>query len=101
MRWLGTACFEIVLPSERVLVIDPYLDDSFTAPIRSDDILGCDYIFITHGNFDHVTDVGKLAERFSPGIYCSDTTAEALIAHQGVDRSLFHTLAPGDLVKKG
>ena len=25
IRWLGTACFEIALPSGKTLVIDPYL----------------------------------------------------------------------------
>ena len=86
MRWLGTACFEIVLPSGKTMVLDPYMDDSYTAPIRSDQIEGCDYILITHGHFDHVTDVGKLADRFGPKIFCSDTTANALIAQNGSDK---------------
>jgi len=98
MRWLGTACFEIVLPSGKTIVLDPYMDDSYTAPIRSDQIQGCDYIFITHGHFDHVTDVGKLAERFSPRILCSGTTAQALVEHQGVDRDLFTTIHAGDVI---
>ncbi len=98
MRWLGTACFEIVLPSGKTIVLDPYMDDAYHAPIRSDEIEGCDYIFITHGHFDHVTDVGKLAERFSPRIFCSGTTADALVAHQGVDPDLFTTVRVGDVV---
>ena len=32
--WLGYVCFEMVLPSGRVLVIDPYIDYSQTAPIK-------------------------------------------------------------------
>lgn len=35
MRWLGTACFEIVLPNQQTVVIDPYVDDSVSAPISS------------------------------------------------------------------
>ena len=98
MRWLGTACFEILLPSGKTMVLDPYMDDSYTAPIGSDQIEGCDYIFITHGHFDHVTDVGKLADRFGPKIFCSDTTADALIAHQEVDPGAFTTVRVGDVI---
>jgi L-ascorbate metabolism protein UlaG (beta-lactamase superfamily) len=98
IRWLGTACFEIVLPSGKTMVLDPYMDDAYSAPIRSDEIEGCDYIFITHGHFDHITDVGKLSERFGPKIFCSDTTANALIAHQGVDPGAFTTVHVGDVV---
>lgn len=100
MRWLGTACFEIVLPSGITVVTDPYLDDSYTAPIASDQVEGCDYIFITHGHFDHVTDVGNLAKRFSPKIFCSDTTADALIAHQDIDPKCFTVIHAGDVVKE-
>ena len=42
MRWLGTACFEIVLPNGKTLIIDPYLDDSVSAPISSDEVRGCE-----------------------------------------------------------
>ena len=60
MRWLGTACFEIILPSKKTLIIDPYLDDSVSAPIASDGIDNCDYIFITHGHYDHISGLTEL-----------------------------------------
>ena len=28
MRWLGTACFEMLLPNGKTLVTDPYVDDA-------------------------------------------------------------------------
>jgi len=98
MRWLGTACFEIVLPNKKTLVTDPYVDDSVSAPVTSEEFEGCDYIFITHGHYDHVLDVGKLAKRFSPKIFCSDVTASSLIEHQQVDPQLLCTVAAGDVV---
>jgi len=57
LRWLGYVCFEIVLPSGKVLVIDPYIDYSPTAPIKCQEVTGANYIAITHGHYDHVTDV--------------------------------------------
>ena len=100
MRWLGTACFEIVLPDNRTIIIDPYVDDSVSSPFMSDRIEGCDYIFITHGHFDHVLDVGKLVHRFNPKIFCSDVTAESLITHQDVAASLISRVKPGDTIRE-
>lgn len=71
MRWLGTACFEIKLPNKKTLVIDPYVDDSVSAPITADQFEGCDFLFITHGHYDHILDAGKLSSRFSPKIFAT------------------------------
>ncbi|MBN1614039.1 MAG: MBL fold metallo-hydrolase [Deltaproteobacteria bacterium] len=100
LRWLGTACFEILLPNGRTIVIDPYLDDAVGAPITSDQFEHCDGIFITHGHYDHVLDVGKLAARFRPRIFCNEQTRESLIRHQGVDPSLIHPVKPGDRIRE-
>lgn len=100
MRWLGTACFEILLPDRKTLVTDPYLDDAVAAPITSDEIEHCDYIFITHGHYDHVLDVGKLVRRFEPKVFCNQTAAEALARHQGVDPQRLHMLRVGDRVEE-
>jgi hypothetical protein len=77
-RWLGTVCFEIVLPSGKVLIIDPYIDYSATAPIKCKDVTGADYIALTHGDFDHVTDVGALVKRFNSRVICSHQLAEPI-----------------------
>ena len=100
MRWLGTACFEIALPNGTTLVIDPYLDDSVSAPIPSDRIEACDFIFLTHGHYDHVLDVGKLWGRHGAKIFCSPVTARSLAEHQGVDPAAIRTVRPGDLVEE-
>jgi L-ascorbate metabolism protein UlaG (beta-lactamase superfamily) len=98
IRWLGTACFEINLDDRHRIVIDPYLDDSVGAPIRSDQIEGCDSILLTHGHYDHVLDVGKLAARFRPSIYCSHEVAKALIEHQSIDPDRFTSITAGDTI---
>lgn len=100
MRWLGTACFEIVLPNKKTLIIDPYLDDSVNAPITSDEVKGCDYIFLTHGHYDHVLDVGKLANRFEPKIFCSDVVATSLTEHQGVSPESITQVKAGEIIRE-
>ena len=78
LRWLGFACFEIVLPSGKVLVTDPYIDYSSTAPVTCQEVTGADYIALTHGHYDHITDVGTLAQKFGSSVICSHTIAGPL-----------------------
>ncbi len=77
-RWLGYVCFEMVLPSGKVLIIDPFIDYSETAPIKCKEVTGADYIAITHGHFDHITDVGPLVKKFNSTVICSRQIAEPL-----------------------
>jgi len=100
MRWLGTACFEIVLPNQQTVVIDPYVDDSVSAPISSNQFEGCNYIFITHGHYDHVLDAGKLALHFKPKIFCNEATASSLIHHQRVNPGLITPVKAGDNIQE-
>lgn len=98
LRWLGTACFEVVLPNKKTLVIDPFVDDAVDSPITSSQFEGCDFLFLTHGHFDHILDAGKLSDRFSPTIYCSKLVAESLIKHLGVNPKRVRPVAVGDRV---
>ena len=99
MRWLGIACFEIVLPNGKTLVIDSFVDDAVSSPITSDQFEGCDYLFLTHGHYDHILDAGKLAARFNPIIYCSQLVSESLTAHLGVNSDQVRTVTAGDIVR--
>ena len=99
LRWLGTACFEIRTDSGKTIVIDPYLDDAVSAPIRSDQIDACDVIFLTHGHYDHVLDVGKLVRRFNAMVYGSKEVCENLMHQQKIDPAFFHPVTAGDTVQ--
>ncbi len=44
------------------MLVDPFLDDSPTAPVKSDAVKA-DFILITHGHFDHISDAVKIAKR--------------------------------------
>jgi len=91
LRWLGYVCFEIILPSGKVLVIDPYIDYSPTAPVKCREVTGADYIALTHGHYDHVTDVGPLVEKFDSTVICSNQVAEPL--------SNFFKIDPARMIK--
>ncbi len=61
LTWLGHGTWLIVAGEHRIL-LDPFLDDNPLAPARSDEV-DADFLLISHGHFDHVSDAAKIAER--------------------------------------
>ncbi len=61
ITWLGHSSFSLETGGSTVLV-DPFLNDSPVAPVKAGDVTA-DCILITHGHFDHVSDVVAIAQR--------------------------------------
>ena len=61
VTWYGHACW-LVEFGEYKIVLDPFLNDSPTAPIKADEV-EVDTILVSHGHFDHVADVASIAQR--------------------------------------
>jgi len=97
-RWLGYVCFEFVLPSDKVLVVDPYIDYSPTAPIKCREVTGANYIALTHGHYDHLTDVGQLLQKFHSKVLCSQEIAEPLSRVFNIDLGDLIRVSAGDRV---
>lgn len=97
-RWLGYVCFEFILPSGKILIVDPYIDYSPTAPIRCSDVTGADYITLTHGHYDHATDVGALLQKFHGKVICSREIAEPLSRAFNIDLGDLIRVSAGDRI---
>jgi L-ascorbate metabolism protein UlaG (beta-lactamase superfamily) len=61
LTWLGHASWQ-VKTAEHTILIDPFLDDSPTAPVKSDKVQA-DFILVSHGHYDHIADAAKIANR--------------------------------------
>jgi len=61
MQWLGHATWLIESDGHRLLV-DPFLNDSPTSPVKAEDV-DAEVILVSHGHFDHVSDVASIARR--------------------------------------
>jgi L-ascorbate metabolism protein UlaG (beta-lactamase superfamily) len=61
LQWLGHNCWLLKTGSHQLL-IDPFLDDSPVATLKSHDV-SPDFILVSHAHFDHVADVVPIAER--------------------------------------
>ncbi len=68
-RYINYACYEIVLPNGKVIVIDPCIlmpnvkDPSIW--FKKEDFTGADYILLSHTHLDHTMEVGYLADKFT------------------------------------
>lgn len=88
LRFLGIAGYEIVGPTQRIL-IDPFLTGNPTAPCRPDDLERPDVILVTHAAPDHLGDASAIARRTGAPVVCG-ADVRALLLDQGV---------PGDQVR--
>lgn len=84
LTWLGHGSWMIVTPAAR-LILDPFLDNSPTAPIKSADVKA-DYVLLSHGHFDHVEDVVGIAKRTGATVVANHEIAGWLGA-QGVENA--------------
>ena len=85
LTWLGHASWQ-VKTDIHTLLIDPFLDDNPAAPVKAKDV-AADFIFCSHGHFDHVADAGKIANRTGATIVSNYEISE-WFGKQGVKKTL-------------
>lgn len=85
----GHATFSIETDDGTHLVIDPYFEDNPGFDGSVDDI-EADFILLTHGHFDHVTDVQPLVEHTGATIIASFEIASYFEQKHGFDVSPQH-----------
>lgn len=74
LKYFSHSSFQITTDAGKVILIDPFLDDNPTSPVKADE-LSCDFIVLTHAHGDHVGDAFKIAERCNPLFICVNELA--------------------------
>ncbi len=74
LRYFSHSAFQITTENGLVILIDPFLDDNPTSPVKSDDI-PADFIVLTHAHADHIGDAFKIARRTNPLFICVNELA--------------------------
>lgn len=59
----GQSTFTLEAPDGTRIVIDPWFDDNPLATVGPEEVGKVDYIFCTHGHYDHFADAVPLAKR--------------------------------------
>jgi len=74
LRYFSHSACQITTDSNKVILIDPFLDDNPTSPVKSNEVTA-DYIILTHGHGDHIGDSFKIAARTNPLFICVNELA--------------------------
>ncbi len=78
LRYFSHSSFQITTDGGQIILIDPFLDDNPTSPVKSAD-LSADFIVLTHGHGDHISDAFKIAQRTNPLFICINELANYCI----------------------
>ena len=103
VTWYGAAGFRIegeAACSGRVFLIDPYLGHSARAHAYAYDVGGASGIFVSHGHFDHMASVPRIARQTGATVYCSPRARQAL-RRQGVRDAQLVAARDGDCFDRG
>jgi L-ascorbate metabolism protein UlaG (beta-lactamase superfamily) len=93
LTWLGHASWQIKT-GKHMLLVDPFLDDSPTAPVKAKDV-AADFILVSHGHFDHVADAAKIANRTGATVVANFEITTWLAKHHGVKNTVGGNLGGG------
>ena len=92
LTWLGHGSW-LVRTGDHTLLIDPFLEDSPTSPVKADQI-SPDFILVSHGHADHISDCARLARR-TQAMVISNFEICQWLAKQGVANTVAHNLGGG------
>jgi L-ascorbate metabolism protein UlaG (beta-lactamase superfamily) len=93
LTWLGHASWQLKTARHTIL-IDPFLDDSPTAPVKSGSVQA-DFILVSHGHYDHIADAAKIANRTGATVVANYEITTWLAKHHQVKNTLGGNLGGG------
>jgi L-ascorbate metabolism protein UlaG (beta-lactamase superfamily) len=93
LTWLGHATWQLKT-SRHTILVDPFLDDSPTAPVKSKDV-AADFILVSHGHYDHIADAAKIANRTGATVVSNYEITTWLTKHHQVKHTVGGNLGGG------
>jgi L-ascorbate metabolism protein UlaG (beta-lactamase superfamily) len=69
-EFFGNAAYRITNREGKVILIDPFLNDSDCSPIRVKDLDRVDLLLVTHAAWDHMGDTLEIAKKFECPVVC-------------------------------
>jgi L-ascorbate metabolism protein UlaG (beta-lactamase superfamily) len=70
IKFLGHGTFQFRTPGGKTVLIDPWLEGNPSCREEDKQVDQLDTMLITHGHFDHMSDVVHLAKQYSPVVGC-------------------------------
>jgi L-ascorbate metabolism protein UlaG (beta-lactamase superfamily) len=79
LKYFSHSAFQVTTDSGTKILIDPFLDDNPTSPVKSKDV-EADYIILSHAHGDHIGDAVKIAERSKVTFICVNELGNYLLS---------------------
>lgn len=101
IRWIKDQCYEIILPNDKHLVIDPGLSTAVQEDgTRPADVFdGVDYILLTHTHAASAAAIGYLCEKFHPKLFLGAGVAAEVAKYFDLDYTLICPVSHGQKYK--
>jgi len=93
LSWLGHGSW-LIQTGEHRIILDPFLNESPTAPIKADDV-DVSFILVSHGHFDHVADVAEIANRTEATVVANYEICEWFSTNHQVQNTIGMNLGGG------
>jgi L-ascorbate metabolism protein UlaG (beta-lactamase superfamily) len=97
ITWFGHNCWSIETGG-RTLLLDPFLDDSPTAPVKSTAVKA-DFLLVSHGHGDHVGDTVSIAQRTGAKVIANYEVGLWLAKHGVADEKIEY-MNPGGTIEQ-
>ena len=85
VTWYGHAAFKIVIPSGKVMLVDPWITNPSNPNGKKDveNLAKVDLIFLTHGHGDHIGDSVEIAKKTGAKLVATFDLQKAMVAYKG------------------
>lgn len=93
IRWITIACFEIRVGDFRIL-IDPCVGQNPNVPYGAEVLDKADLILISHGHWDHITDLQEMIGRSDCPVLCGELTAADLCRVTDCNPAMIYPVTP-------
>ncbi len=79
LKYFSHSAFQVTTDSGTKILIDPFLDDNPTSPVKSNEV-EADYIILSHAHNDHIGDAMKIAKKGKVTFICVNELGNYLIS---------------------
>ncbi len=79
LKYFSHSAFQVTTDSGTKILIDPFLDDNPTSPVKSKDV-EADYIILSHAHGDHIGDAVKIAGKSKVTFICVNELGNYLLS---------------------
>ncbi len=90
LLWYGQSAFKLTTPSGKVLLLDPWLENSLNPNGKTDlaNLKQVDLILVTHGHFDHLGNAVEIAKQTNAKLVSTYDLGQAIVAFSGYPKNL-------------